>query len=62
MNLQEMLINPAAKLFRRLGFPTPVLSGSGSQGMISACCCKHPQPWVIIVMREDKGLASYLQN
>jgi len=49
MNLQEMLINPAAINLCCLGFPTPVLSGSGSQGMISACYCKHPQPWVIFI-------------
>jgi hypothetical protein len=46
MNLQEMLINEQQYHYRCLGFPTPVLSGSGSQGMISACYCKHPQPWV----------------
>jgi len=47
MNLQEMLINEAMhNKWHSLGFPTPVLSGSGSQGMISACYCKHPQPFV----------------
>ena len=50
MNLQEMLINPAENC---LGFPTPVLTGSGSQGMISACCCKHPQPLWFGVRRKD---------
>ena len=32
----------------RSGFPTPVLSGSGDRGMISARAYKHPQPvWLI---------------